>query len=277
MPTTTTAEPLRPRGAARAAVNRAVVRKSSGAVVTTPAAPEPTVVHGRRAARRAPGPRLRLSVRPPAMVPLVVVGLATSFLVAESTPQQAAASVTGTVVVARTSSGSAADPQDFTAPRSAFADVERDGFVVGSGPALLARIDPADVVRPVAGTVPVAGGFGGRSVPGCGACSTNHHGLDFAASTGMPAVSAMPGRVVSAGVSGGYGNQVLVQHGSGLQTRYAHLSAIDVTVGQVLRAGDRVGAVGSTGVSTGAHLHFEVIVAGRPVDPAAWLQDRGLL
>lgn len=218
------------------------------------------------------------------MVPLAVVGVATCFLVAVSTPQQAAASVTGVtdvtgaVVVTRASgTGLPGGPQDFTAPSSALAEVERDGFVVGSGPVLLARIDPADVVRPVAGTVPVAGGFGGRSVQGCGACSTDHHGLDFAASTGTPAVSAMPGRVVSAGVSGGYGNQVLVQHGPGLQTRYGHLSAIDVTVGQVVRAGDRIGAVGSTGVSTGPHLHFEVIVDGHPVDPAAWLRDRGLL
>jgi len=83
--------------------------------------------------------------------------------------------------------------------------------------------------------------------------------------------------VVSAGVLGGYGNQVLVQHADGLQTRYGHLSQIAVRVGQVVTAGERIGAVGNTGVSTGPHLHFEVIVSGRPVDPAVWLRAHGLL
>ncbi|WXF91848.1 M23 family metallopeptidase [Curtobacterium flaccumfaciens pv. flaccumfaciens] len=102
-------------------------------------------------------------------------------------------------------------------------------------------------------------------------------GVDFAAAIGTPVVAALPGRVVSAGVLGGYGNQVLLQHADGTATRYGHLSAIDVRPGQVLGAGERLGAVGNTGVSTGAHLHFEVIVAGTPIDPAAWLQARGLL
>jgi len=87
----------------------------------------------------------------------------------------------------------------------------------------------------------------------------------------------MSGRVVSAGVFGGYGNQVLLQHADGSQTRYGHLSQIGVGVGQSVAAGERIGAVGNTGVSTGSHLHFEVIVGGTPVDPAVWLRNRGLL
>ena len=77
--------------------------------------------------------------------------------------------------------------------------------------------------------------------------------------------------------SGSYGNLVVLDHGFGISTRYGHLSRIGVRVGQTVRAGELIGAVGSTGVSTGAHLHFEVIVGGTPVDPAAWLQHRGLL
>ncbi len=79
------------------------------------------------------------------------------------------------------------------------------------------------------------------------------------------------------GVLGGYGNQILLQHADGSQTRYGHLSQIGVLVGQTVSAGQRIGAVGNTGVSTGSHLHFEVIVGGSPVDPAVWLQGRGLL
>ncbi|OIH97672.1 M23 family metallopeptidase [Curtobacterium sp. MCBA15_001] len=212
-----------------------------------------------------------------AVMPLGVVALVTCFLVAASTPAQAAAEATGVAVSVRASDPTAGGAsQAFTAPVGSAVDVVRDGFAVGSAGVPGVPMG-SDAVRPVDGSVPTAGGFGSRWVRGCGACSTNHQGLDFAAVSGSPAVAAMPGRVVAAGVLGGYGDQVLVQHTSGVQTRYGHLSAIDVRVGQVVAAGERVGAVGSTGVSTGPHLHFEVIVDGRPVDPADWLRARGLL
>ncbi len=162
--------------------------------------------------------------------------------------------------------------------------VERDGFGIGSivPPGVVVSAAPSGTatvgaVRPVAGSIPTAGGFGGRSVAGCAACSTDHHGLDFAAGHGSPVVAALPGRVVSAGVLGGYGNQVLLQHPDGTQTRYGHLSRIGVAVGRTVSAGQVIGAVGSTGISTGPHLHFEVILGGTPVDPAPWLAARGLL
>lgn len=213
-----------------------------------------------------------------AVMPLGVVALVTCFLVAASTPAQAAAEATGvagSVPASDPTAGGAS--QVFTAPVGSAVDVVRDGFAVGSAREPVLPVGSSDAVRPVDGSVPTAGGFGSRWVRGCGACSTNHQGLDFAAASGSPVVAAMPGRVVAAGVLGGYGDQVLVQHASGVQTRYGHLSAIDVHVGQVVAAGERVGSVGSTGVSTGPHLHFEVIVDGRPVDPADWLRARGLL
>ncbi|ROP64972.1 MULTISPECIES: M23 family metallopeptidase [unclassified Curtobacterium] len=209
-------------------------------------------------------------------IPVTATAVAACLFVTVATPQPASASTVDVGVLAF-------DMQEFTVPAAASLPTARDGFSVGRAGAAAApagttvgtTAGPAS--RPVAGSIPVAGGFGARWVRGCGACSTNHQGLDFAAPLGTVVVSAMPGRVVSAGVSGGYGQQVLVQHGDGTQTRYGHLSQIDVRVGQPLVAGERLGAVGSTGVSTGAHLHFEVIIGGRPVDPATWLGARGLL
>jgi murein DD-endopeptidase MepM/ murein hydrolase activator NlpD len=145
-----------------------------------------------------------------------------------------------------------------------------------SGVGVSRPIHEGPAVRPVDGAVPDAGSFGSRQVRGCGACSTAHRGTDFAAPAGTPIVSVLDGVVAAAGPSGGYGTMVLVQHSSGLATRYAHMSSVDVRVGETVRAGDRLGAVGSTGVSTGPHLHFEVLVDGAAVDPLPWLRARGL-
>lgn len=98
-----------------------------------------------------------------------------------------------------------------------------------------------------------------------------HSGVDFALPTGSPVYAAAGGRVSAAGVFGGYGKRVDVNHGNGLVTRYAHLSAINVKVGQVVTPGQSIGAVGSTGRSTGPHLHFEVLKEGAHVDPERFL------
>lgn len=217
-------------------------------------------------------------------LPVAASALAACLVVSVSTPATALDAPTGLgSVAAPPTPGSTAPEQHYRAAPGVTVTVTRDGFDVQAarvGRAGLGGVQVttgASAVRPVAGTVPAAGGFGGRQVAGCGACSTDHHGLDFAAATGTPVVAVMPGRVVSAGPLGGYGNQVLLAHPDGTQTRYGHLSRIDVLPGQALTAGDQLGAVGSTGVSTGPHLHFEVIIDGTPVDPAPWLAARGLL
>ncbi|WP_260980964.1 M23 family metallopeptidase [Curtobacterium pusillum] len=216
-------------------------------------------------------------------VPLTATAVVACLFVTVATPQTAHAS-TSSVFSAASNLGRAA--QHFTATGAPAIAVERDAFGIGSSgrpaPAApgqaAALADPDEhAVRPVSGTIPAAGGFGSRWVSGCGACSTNHQGLDFAAPPGTAVVAVMSGRVEAAGVSGGYGNQVLLRHPDGTQTRYGHLSRVDVRAGQTVTAGGRIGAVGSTGVSTGSHLHFEVILRGGPVDPAAWLRARGLL
>ena len=94
-----------------------------------------------------------------------------------------------------------------------------------------------------------------------------HSGLDYAARSGTAIGSTAPGTVIFAGRNGGYGNQVRVQHANGIVTSYSHMSRIDVRRGQSVTQGQRVGAVGSTGLSTGPHLHYEVMVRGRKVDP----------
>ncbi len=98
-----------------------------------------------------------------------------------------------------------------------------------------------------------------------------HTGLDFAAPSGTPIKAAASGRVVSTGYKGAYGNQVVVSHGGGLKTTYNHLSSISVSPGQKVSTGDRLGGMGSTGNSTGSHLHFEVKQNGKFVDPEGWL------
>ncbi len=99
----------------------------------------------------------------------------------------------------------------------------------------------------------------------------HHDGQDIGAPTGTPIRSMGPGQVTFAGVRGGYGNLVIVDHGGGVETRYAHQSALAVGVGDRVDAGTVVGAVGSTGRSTGPHLHFEVRVGGEAVDPTPYL------
>ncbi|HEY1174635.1 MAG TPA: M23 family metallopeptidase [Phytomonospora sp.] len=98
-----------------------------------------------------------------------------------------------------------------------------------------------------------------------------HAGMDLAAGGGAAIRAAAGGRVVQAGWNGGYGNYTCIYHGKGISTCYAHQSSIGVWVGQHVKRGDYIGAVGTTGASTGNHLHFEVRVNGSPVNPDGWL------
>jgi murein DD-endopeptidase MepM/ murein hydrolase activator NlpD len=109
-------------------------------------------------------------------------------------------------------------------------------------------------------------GFGFRLHPILG-YSRLHQGADFAAPSGTPIQAAGVGTVVHAGWHGGHGKTVIVQHQNGLRTLYAHMSAIGVSVGQRVAQGQSIGGVGSTGLSTGPHLHYEIHVGGRAVNP----------
>jgi murein DD-endopeptidase MepM/ murein hydrolase activator NlpD len=118
----------------------------------------------------------------------------------------------------------------------------------------------------------ISSGFGYRRDPFTGRAAM-HAGLDFKAGYGAPIYSAAKGTVSFVGRKSGYGNVVEVSHGNGLMTRYAHMSAFRAKVGQEVAAGDVIGAIGSTGRSTGPHLHFEVRINDRALNPRPFLES----
>jgi len=117
----------------------------------------------------------------------------------------------------------------------------------------------------------LSSGFGVRSDPFNGAAAL-HAGLDITGDRGQPIFAAAAGRVITVGQQGGYGNLVVVDHGHGLQTRYGHLSGFDVRPGQMVARGQQIARMGSTGRSTGDHLHFEVRVNDRAINPRPFLE-----
>jgi murein DD-endopeptidase MepM/ murein hydrolase activator NlpD len=134
--------------------------------------------------------------------------------------------------------------------------------VSGSKIVLASRAGSGQLAWPVRGTV--VSPFGMRY-------GRLHSGIDIAAGTGTPVVAAEGGRVIRCGWHGGYGICIDISHGGGVVTRYAHLSRTAVSVGREVQRGQRIGAVGSTGNSTGPHLHFEVIINGQPQNPLNYL------
>ncbi|MDP8937516.1 MAG: peptidoglycan DD-metalloendopeptidase family protein [Actinomycetota bacterium] len=125
-----------------------------------------------------------------------------------------------------------------------------------------AKVSGAGFVWPAGG--PVTSGFGFR-------WGRMHTGIDIGAPAGAPVSAAKGGTVIMAGYNGGYGNSVIVDHGGGLSTLYAHLSRIGTSDGAVVKQGQNIGSVGSTGNSTGAHLHFETRVGGSAENPIRYL------
>lgn len=130
------------------------------------------------------------------------------------------------------------------------------------------RIDNIPAIQPIAqkDMKQMASGYGYRRDPVYG-ISKFHEGLDFAANVGTKVYATGAGKVVSAGWNSGYGNCVEIDHGYNYLTRYAHLSRINVTSGQQVKRGDKIGEVGNTGKSTGPHLHYEVRYKGSPQNP----------
>ncbi len=123
---------------------------------------------------------------------------------------------------------------------------------------------------PVPSCTYITSKFGPRYHPVTGAYQSTHTGLDIGASHGATIVASDGGTVTTAGEKGGYGNCVMIDHGNGYYTLYGHMSSIAVSVGQSVSKGDTIGYVGSTGVSTGPHCHFEIRVNGVCTDPAPW-------
>jgi murein DD-endopeptidase MepM/ murein hydrolase activator NlpD len=132
-------------------------------------------------------------------------------------------------------------------------------------------LNAVPVRRPVPRGAEVTSGFGVRVDPFIRTYAM-HSGVDFRGEPGDPARATAAGRVTVASFQGGYGLMVEIDHGNGLATRYGHLSVIGVTEGQWVQAGESVGRIGTTGRSTGPHLHYEVRVAGEAIDPQRYLR-----
>jgi murein DD-endopeptidase MepM/ murein hydrolase activator NlpD len=147
-----------------------------------------------------------------------------------------------------------------------------DGGLIGNEDTIIAA--PRSGVS-VPSRMPVDGlrmssGYGMRTHPVLGG-RRQHNGVDLAASHGTPVYATADGLVGKAQYWGSYGNYVQIEHGGELQTRYAHLSSYTVRMGDMVQKGDLIGYIGSTGRSTGPHLHYEVRVAGEPVDPRPYM------
>lgn len=138
-------------------------------------------------------------------------------------------------------------------------------------PTLRAGVTAANTpnIWPVTG--PLSSGYGTRHNPFGGRSFEFHKGQDIVVPTGTPVMATADGVVVSAGWHRGYGNGIYIDHGNGIMTRYGHLSRIDVTEGQQVRRGDLIGLSGSTGRSTGPHLHYEVRIDGEATNPLQYL------
>ncbi len=159
-----------------------------------------------------------------------------------------------------------ANERDWVAEANALqaASASVSSTITSQGPGASSSSPPSSsgVVWPVSG--PITSPFGMR-------WGSLHPGIDIGVGMGTPIHAAASGRVITASYSGGYGNLVVVDHGNGLATAYAHQSSMAVTPGQQVSQGQVIGYVGSTGFSTGPHLHFEVRVNGSPVDPMGYL------
>lgn len=146
-------------------------------------------------------------------------------------------------------------------------EILKEELVMEAVPKIVERgtIVPPTYVKPISGGR-MSSGFGRRNAPKKGA-SSYHKGVDWAVPTGTAVVASCGGTVVKAGWSSGYGYCVYINHPDGRQTRYAHLSKVLVSVGQNVSQGQRIALSGNTGVSTGPHLHFEMLINGTQVNP----------
>jgi murein DD-endopeptidase MepM/ murein hydrolase activator NlpD len=260
----------RSRPATKTPVDRATRHIRSAAASTPAAAPSPKrgASFGRAASR------------------VTAVGallFAAGLVVSTSLPAQALwVPASGSTAARATVDGAT---QSMQVGASADGSTARDQYTV-SDATQYANVDSSTFTNDPTGTiqwpfltgVPITSGFGGRQVAGCSFCSTNHMGIDFAPGAGTPIGVIAAGTVIKVQANdGGFGNDVWVEHdvdGKQFVSVYGHMedNSFKVVTGQHVEVGDILGLVGSTGNSTGPHLHLEVHVDGVPVDPLAWLQ-----
>ena len=167
--------------------------------------------------------------------------------------------------------GSLGDDEEFTELFASWEDLEDGGRITATGDIIAApRIAVSVPSRMPVDGVQLTSGYGMRDHPILRQ-RRQHNGVDLAAPRGTPVYATADGMVEMAKYWGSYGNYVQIGHGGDLETRYAHLSSYTVSDGQQVRKGDLIGYIGSTGRSTGPHLHYEVRVAGDPVNPIPYM------
>ncbi|MGL4325015.1 MAG: M23 family metallopeptidase [Beijerinckiaceae bacterium] len=150
--------------------------------------------------------------------------------------------------------------------------LKRVQTLLGAASKLKKTVRTLPVRQPIANSLAdMTSNYGPRSDPFTRGYAM-HTGIDFRAETGTPVRATAAGKVVTSDYTGGYGNMVEIDHGNGLTTRYAHLSELLVEEGDMIEAGKIVGKVGSTGRSTGPHLHYETRVSGDPADPSRFIR-----
>jgi murein DD-endopeptidase MepM/ murein hydrolase activator NlpD len=158
--------------------------------------------------------------------------------------------------------------------------IQRDGYSSAAAP------KPTPVVRSQAAGISqgwvspesgrIGSPFGPRPNAPVAGVSAFHKGTDIVAACGKPVFAAAAGTVIETGYRGSYGNWILIDHGNGIQTGYAHSSRILVSVGQRVASGARIALVGATGAATGCHVHFETRVNGTAVNPVLFMSARGI-
>ena len=149
--------------------------------------------------------------------------------------------------------------------------LEEVGVLARTAGDMLACVPSVPPMMPDRNRVHLSSGVGFRTDPVYGG-GERHGGQDFASATGTPVYATGDGMVVTAEFkSNGYGNQIVIDHGYGYQTRYAHLSVVTVTAGMRIKRGEQIGNVGTTGKSTGPHLHYEVVYRGERVNPMNYM------
>ena len=204
---------------------------------------------------------------------VAVAVVATPAMANEGTNTATSAQLSGVIDTQHISAGSANVSQDEFG--ELFADweaIENGGRVTSKGN-LVAGYQAAKVgvpsLMPLSGSR-MSSGYGMRDHPVLGR-RANHAGIDLAAPTGTPVYATADGRVERASRWSSYGNIVMIEHGGAMETRYAHLSGFAVSEGDKVRKGQLIGYVGSTGRSTGPHLHYEVRVNGQAVNPVPYM------
>ena len=269
--------------------SRRALRESERRRPWAPIEERPRAARWTTAPRPPRRPRTPLRHRIFALAAMVAVG---GMAVTTSIPALAFSSTTIAAPSTATNSGSQSAQSVAVGPVATLAAVQRDGYTVAEAPKLV----PATYGTPTAVSrtggvdsgqlsgqgwaLPVAGFisdvFGPRPDKPLAGVGDFHEGADIAAGCGHPVSAATAGTVISVGWYGSYGNWVLIDHGDGVQTGYAHNSAILVNEGQTVVAGETIAEVGSTGASSGCHLHFETRVDDSQINPQPFMSARGI-